>query len=35
VVQLLGSSDSGVAQMDGQMLDQPHLKLARRILAQF
>lgn len=35
VVQLLGSSDSGVAQLDGQMLDQPHLKLARRILAQF
>jgi citrate lyase subunit beta/citryl-CoA lyase len=32
VVQLLETTESGVAQLDGQMLDRPHLKLARRIL---
>jgi citrate lyase subunit beta/citryl-CoA lyase len=32
VVTLLETDHRGVAQLDGQMLDQPHLKLARRIL---
>jgi citrate lyase subunit beta/citryl-CoA lyase len=33
VVRTLG--DSGVAVMDGKMLDAPHLRIARRILARF
>lgn len=32
VIQLLEANKSGVAQLDGQMLDQPHLKLAKKIL---
>lgn len=32
VVALLETAENGVAQLDGKMLDQPHLRLARRIL---
>ncbi len=32
VVELLETAQNGVAELDGRMLDQPHLKLARRIL---
>lgn len=34
VVELLETADNGVAQLDGRMLDQPHLKLAQKILGK-
>lgn len=34
VIELLESSETGVAQLNGKMLDQPHLKLARKILTR-
>ncbi|MBT3143843.1 CoA ester lyase [Phaeobacter gallaeciensis] len=34
VVALLEASETGVAQLDGEMLDRPHLKLAEQILAR-
>ena len=33
VIELLEGSEQGVAQLDGRMLDRPHLRLAKKILA--